>query len=160
MKSDRRLNPEGRLHAMRASNIFVVVAIGCAMGCAKHPAHESMLVCGGSLSAEDVAQRTLAATTTEYSWARLWVEEHCSTSSVPVSKRVFALRESRPRSASILQHRVSLTVADVLQERGFTTADVRVLRQIGPAKDQRIESADHTYEIQPLDVVLIGGTRK
>jgi len=100
-----------------------------------------MLVCGGSLSAEDVAQQTLAAITTEYSWARSWVEDHCPTSSVPVPQRIFILRESRPRTASILEHRVGLTLGDVLHQTRVAIADVRVLRQIGPAKDERIDIA-------------------
>jgi hypothetical protein len=82
------------------------------------------------------------------------------TSSVPVSQRIFILRDSRSRTASILEHRVGLTMDDVLHQTGDAVVGVRVLRQVGPAKDERIDIADRTYEIQPLDVVSIGGTRR
>jgi hypothetical protein len=86
----------------------------------------------------------------------LWVEQHCLTNTVPAARRVFALQESRPRTAFILEHRDGFTLKDVLRETGVTAGDVKVLRQINSIKDRRFEAADRTCEIQRLDVVLLG----
>ena len=50
--------------------------------------------------------------------------------------------------------------APVSVQTGVPAGSVRVLRQADPTKDQRFETADTTYEIQPLDVVFCGGTLK
>jgi hypothetical protein len=143
------------------ASILVLAAIGgFAFGCATPRVPDSLFVCGGCPTAQESADRELAATTTEYSWARSWVEQHCLTSSVSGSQRVFVLRESRPRIASILEHRAGLTLGDVLHQTGVAAGEVRVLRQIGPGKDLRFQAADLTSEIQPLDVVSFGGMLK
>ena len=143
------------------ASILVMAAIGgMAFGCATRRVPDSFAFCGGCPTAEEAAERERAATTTEYSWTRSWVEQHCLTSAVPVSQRVFVLRESRPRTASILEHRMGLTLGDVLDRTGLAAADVRVLRQIGPANDQRFQTADRACEIQALDVISIGGTHQ
>ena len=142
-------------------NIAVVaVASGIALGCATHRSPDSEFVCGGSLTVEETAQRQLAATTTEYSWARAWVEQHSAPVAVPTSQRLFLLRETRPRTAWILEYREGVTLAEVLRQAGVVAGQVRVLRQIAPAKDQRIDTTNFTVKIQPLDVVSFGGTVK
>lgn len=142
---------------MKHTSIILVVGVifASAFGCTTRRGPDSQLVCGGTLSEKEIAERSHAAAMTEYSWARSWVEQHCPTNAVSVSQRVFVIQETRPRIASIVAHRDGFSLGDVLRQTGVGMGSTRVLRQIGSKDDQQFVTDDAAYEILPLDVVII-----
>ena len=139
---------------------MVAVAIGCGFGCTTRSVPPPPLVCGGSVTAEQVADWSRAAGTTEYLWARSWAQQHCATSPVPESRRVFVIRETRPRLAFVFAHRNGYTLGDVLRQTSLRAGNVKVLRESEVPAAEHLETDDSTYEIRPLDVVIISRTPK
>lgn len=132
----------------------------CVVGCTTNSAPETSFICGGTVTAEDHAARTIAATTTEYSWGRAWVEGRYATSAVPAARRVFILCESRPRKAFIVEHRIGMTLGDVLNLAGNRDAKAKVLRQMSPTQRERFDAIDGHYQIEPLDLVTVESKRR
>jgi hypothetical protein len=126
------------------------------------------LLCGGNITEkerQEMQRRRLEMLITQYSWTRKWIEEHCATSSVPASQRVFIIRESRPRAAFIIAYMNGMTLRDLVALTPFrdSASAVEVFRQVGPIEGRRIDfdSAEMpTFKIQPMDLVRIYGRPK
>ena len=146
------------MHTARIFIIAVSVAAAfiCNSGCSTKLVLPP-LVCGGVVTTEQVEERTQKAGTTEYSWARLWVEQHCPTNPIPTLQRVFVIREMRPRAAYIVSHQSGLTLDDILRATGIRGGNPRVLREDMPVTNKAFETGDLSFEIRPLDLVIITG---